>query len=238
MTARDSRNSDSGRERQLPAPRPERGLEPVDALTLYMSELRNYAPISREEEHLLATRWVEQGDQEPLGGFDPAVEEDRPDDRLDHRGRERLGEGRLPEHALAEDEVSLEFERPGDLGARPSRDRGRLDLGHVAFEQCGIEIKDPLAGNHAENRVAEELHPLVAVEAMGRDRGVDKRSLEQRDIREVIPHDRFDLFDDFAFHRGDSSIGPGARVEEPKDRPRRLETRPGMPLISSGAGLE
>ena len=64
MTARDSRNADSKRERQLPAPRPEHGLEPVDALTLYMSELRNYAPISREEEHLLATRWVEQGDQE------------------------------------------------------------------------------------------------------------------------------------------------------------------------------
>ena len=64
MTARDSRNSDSERERQLPAPRPEHGLEPVDALTLYMSELRNYAPISREEEHLLATRWVEQGDRE------------------------------------------------------------------------------------------------------------------------------------------------------------------------------
>jgi RNA polymerase sigma-32 factor len=29
-----------------------------------MSELRNYAPISREDEHLLATRWVEQGDRE------------------------------------------------------------------------------------------------------------------------------------------------------------------------------
>jgi len=64
VTARDSRNADSERERQLPAPRPEHGLEPVDALTLYMSELRNYAPISREEEHLLATRWAEQGDRE------------------------------------------------------------------------------------------------------------------------------------------------------------------------------
>jgi RNA polymerase sigma-32 factor len=64
VTARDSRNSDSERERQLPAPRPERGLEPVDALTLYMAELRNYAPISREEERVLATRWVEQGDRE------------------------------------------------------------------------------------------------------------------------------------------------------------------------------
>jgi RNA polymerase sigma-32 factor len=64
VTARDSRSSDSELERQLPAPRPEHGLEPVDALTLYMSELRNYAPISREEEHVLATRWVEEGDPE------------------------------------------------------------------------------------------------------------------------------------------------------------------------------
>ena len=64
MNARDSRSSDAERERQLPAPRPESGLEPVDALTLYMSQLRHYAPISREEEHVLATRWVEEGDRE------------------------------------------------------------------------------------------------------------------------------------------------------------------------------
>jgi len=64
VTARDSRNANSERERQLPAPRPEHDLEPVDALTLYMSELRNYAPISREEEHVLAMRWVEEGDRE------------------------------------------------------------------------------------------------------------------------------------------------------------------------------
>jgi RNA polymerase sigma-32 factor len=64
VTARDSRNTGPERERQLPAPRPEHGLEPVDALTLYMAGLRDYAPISREEEHSLATRWVEQGDEE------------------------------------------------------------------------------------------------------------------------------------------------------------------------------
>jgi RNA polymerase sigma-32 factor len=64
VTARDSRSTDAERERQLPAPRPEHGLEPVDALTLYMAELRNYPPISREEEHVLATRWTEEGDRE------------------------------------------------------------------------------------------------------------------------------------------------------------------------------
>ena len=42
----------------------ERGLEPVDALTAYMAQLANHAPISREEEHELAVRWVEKGDRD------------------------------------------------------------------------------------------------------------------------------------------------------------------------------
>jgi RNA polymerase sigma-32 factor len=52
-------------ESRLPATIPsERGLEPVDALTQYMAQLRNYPPISREEEHELAVRWFETGDRE------------------------------------------------------------------------------------------------------------------------------------------------------------------------------
>ena len=39
-------------------------LEPVSALSAYMSQLANHAPISREEEHELAVRWVEDGDVE------------------------------------------------------------------------------------------------------------------------------------------------------------------------------
>jgi RNA polymerase sigma-32 factor len=35
---------------------------PTDALTAYMSQLGKHAPISREEEHELAVRWVEEGD--------------------------------------------------------------------------------------------------------------------------------------------------------------------------------
>ncbi len=34
----------------------------VDALTRYMAELAKHPPISREEEHALAVRWVEEGD--------------------------------------------------------------------------------------------------------------------------------------------------------------------------------
>jgi RNA polymerase sigma-32 factor len=37
-------------------------LEAGDTLTRYMNQLRVYPPISREEEQLLARRWVEQGD--------------------------------------------------------------------------------------------------------------------------------------------------------------------------------
>ncbi|MCG8590020.1 MAG: RNA polymerase factor sigma-32 [Proteobacteria bacterium] len=39
-----------------------REVERADALTRYMAELRHHAPISREEEHELALRWVEGGD--------------------------------------------------------------------------------------------------------------------------------------------------------------------------------
>ena len=52
----------------LPARAPERALAPTpelpDALTRYLAELGQYPPISREEEHELAVRWVEQEDRE------------------------------------------------------------------------------------------------------------------------------------------------------------------------------
>jgi len=45
-----------------PVPVPDSDLAPADALTRYMAELRQHAPITREEEHALAVRWVEDGD--------------------------------------------------------------------------------------------------------------------------------------------------------------------------------
>ena len=38
------------------------GLATASALTAYMSQLRHHAPITREEEHELAVKWVEEGD--------------------------------------------------------------------------------------------------------------------------------------------------------------------------------
>ncbi|HEY8154337.1 MAG TPA: RNA polymerase factor sigma-32 [Myxococcota bacterium] len=50
---------------RLPAPaRRDTAVETGDTLTQYMAQLRHYAPISREEEHELAVRWVEAGDRE------------------------------------------------------------------------------------------------------------------------------------------------------------------------------
>ena len=42
----------------------ERSVEPTDALSSYMAQLRHHAPISREEERELALRWQKDGDVE------------------------------------------------------------------------------------------------------------------------------------------------------------------------------
>jgi RNA polymerase sigma-32 factor len=48
----------------LPAPADESGLGPVDSLTRYMAQLREYPPISREDERELALRWASSRDAE------------------------------------------------------------------------------------------------------------------------------------------------------------------------------
>ncbi|MBW2373374.1 MAG: sigma-70 family RNA polymerase sigma factor [Deltaproteobacteria bacterium] len=53
----------SARRETLPA-EPTSALDRPDALGAYMAQLRHHAPISREEEHALAVRWVEEGDMD------------------------------------------------------------------------------------------------------------------------------------------------------------------------------
>jgi RNA polymerase sigma-32 factor len=48
----------------LPAPAADRELGRADSLTRYMAQLRDYPPISREQEQELARRWVEKHDAE------------------------------------------------------------------------------------------------------------------------------------------------------------------------------
>jgi len=59
----DESDADSPPETALPVVHAA-GDGPASALTRYMAQLRHHAPISREEEHALAVRWVEQGDVE------------------------------------------------------------------------------------------------------------------------------------------------------------------------------
>lgn len=68
-TSDDSDDPDASRQAPaahlpIPAPIAAPGVSQASALTAYMSQLRHYAPISREEERELAVRWVEEGDVE------------------------------------------------------------------------------------------------------------------------------------------------------------------------------
>jgi len=57
-------DSAGARDTTLPIPTDPRtpGVSQASALTAYMSQLRHHAPITREEEHELAVKWVEDGD--------------------------------------------------------------------------------------------------------------------------------------------------------------------------------
>ncbi len=65
-TDEDDEDSDDGERAtpSLPIPADPKapGVSQASALTAYMSQLRHHAPISREEEHALAVKWVEDGD--------------------------------------------------------------------------------------------------------------------------------------------------------------------------------
>ncbi|MCR9097639.1 MAG: RNA polymerase factor sigma-32 [bacterium] len=60
----DSSDPSDGPTPSLPIPADPKapGVSQASALTAYMSQLRHHAPISREEEHALAVKWVEDGD--------------------------------------------------------------------------------------------------------------------------------------------------------------------------------
>lgn len=55
---------ESGASAPLPVPAARQDVERGDTLSRYMAQLREHAPIPREEEHALALRWTEQRDVE------------------------------------------------------------------------------------------------------------------------------------------------------------------------------
>lgn len=58
----DGDDAESTKDEVLPVVHPAGEQGTVSALTRYMAQLRHHAPITREEEHALAVRWVEEGD--------------------------------------------------------------------------------------------------------------------------------------------------------------------------------
>lgn len=63
-SAEPARSTENLPARAIPAPLAPSDVGHRDALSRYMSQLRDHAPISREDEHALAVRWVEQNDMD------------------------------------------------------------------------------------------------------------------------------------------------------------------------------
>ena len=73
----------------------------------------------------------------------------------------------------------------------PTTDHVRLDLGQLAFEKIRVSIEELRAHDHAQNRIAEELEPLVGVESKVRRGGVTQRPRQEFPILESIPDSPF-----------------------------------------------
>ena len=113
------------------------------------------------------------------GRLHAAVEEDRADEALEDVGQDR-GRGSLVRaHPLAHDQVLVEPSGSGDLGAGPPRHDDRLDPGQLPFLVLRELAKQQFADDRAQDRVAQELEPLVGGQPMVGPRGVRERLAEQ-----------------------------------------------------------
>ena len=115
-----------------------------------------------------------------------AVQVDRRHQRLEDVGQERRRDARVRGHALAENEKLLHSQRFADLRARLPADDHRFDFRQVAFEVLRILVKEKLADDGAENRVAEKFQPLVGGQAMLRPRGVRQGRLQEQLVAKLI----------------------------------------------------
>ena len=90
-------------------------------------------------------------------------------------------------HSLAQDQKLPQPERLADLRAGLPADDDRLELGQIAFELVGKLRKQLFADHEPENRVAQELQPLVRRQAMIGAGRVRQGRFEQLEIAELIP---------------------------------------------------
>ena len=71
-------------------------------------------------------------------------------------------------------------------GARVAADDDRFDFRQLAFRVLWILVEQPLADDHPQDGVAEELHPLVGRQAVLHARGVREGGFEQPRVVEEI----------------------------------------------------
>ena len=77
----------------------------------------------------------------------------------------------------------------GDLGAGPPRDDDRLDLRQVPLEIIGELPEKQLADDRTQDRIPEELEPLVRDQPVIGPRRVRQRFLKKRQVVKAIAED-------------------------------------------------
>jgi hypothetical protein len=119
----------------------------------------------------------------------PAVEIDRPDDRLERIGQDRrLAAAAGAVFALSEQDELTERDLIGDLGEGSGVDDGLAQIGEVAFGQRAVAPVRQIGDGPAEYSVAEELEALVRrlAREFGAPRPVRERLAEQGIVTEGV----------------------------------------------------
>ena len=101
---------------------------------------------------------------EALRGLHPAIEEQRPDQCLDHVADDILAFGRtVLAGLLAEPDQRGDADLAPILGAGVAVDQTIVALGEIAFRFAWVASIQRSGDDQAEHAVAEEFEPLIAL---------------------------------------------------------------------------
>ena len=88
------------------------------------------------------------------------------DQRFQHVGHQRGRHARVCRHAFAEDQKVVQGQCAANLRTRATANHDRLDLRQIAFQVFRIRLKQSLADDKAQDRVAKKFQPLVRFQAV------------------------------------------------------------------------
>ena len=136
---------------------------------------------------------TDQALDDVVGDRRPAVDVHGPEDGLEGVGEDRrllpAAGGVL---APPEQEERAEVELLGHVGEGQRVDDALADAGQRALREVGEPAEGEVGDDPAEDRVTEELEPLVADRAgvLGAPRAMGHRALEQLRVGELVPDAR------------------------------------------------